>query len=290
MKKSTWCLLGAVALIFMLWMLRSVREGYANPQTCPVNGTTGKTVQTGYLPSNLDVDNLVASLDSNSLSPVAWIDGYLSWLQTNFPEFSGGGKAASQLIFGYLYSYAVKLGASAGKNVGTDTGTGEAMNQISWSNTPYLQAPKISCTPTACTDSSDGKFLAQYASALQASDPTLGGAPNADATPANLLNLYTLSNDKAGGNGTNVADPYAIMAVYSYYYGTCAPPPPAPSPMSGSSASTPSSASLAPTAPGSGPTPTPVPSNSSTVSVPSPCHAGLQSIPGGSMEFKCFTS
>lgn len=287
MKKSTWCLLGAVALIFMLWMLRSVREGYANPQTCPT--INGKTIPTGYLPTNLDVDNLVASMNSNSVSPVAWIDGYLAWLLTNFPEFTAGGPAANQMIFGYLYSYALKLGTGAGTNVGTDPVTGEAMTQISWSsNTPYLEAPKITCTPTTCADASDGKFLAQYAAALQAHDPVQGGNPNPAATPANLLNLYTLSNDKAGGSGTNVADPYAIMAVYSWYYGTCAPKPP---PLSGSGTSSSSAASSAASlAPKTGPTPTPTPSNSSTVSVPSPCKAQLQSIPGGSMEFKCFNS
>ena len=79
-------------------------------------------------------------------------------------------------------------------------------------------------------------------------------------------------------------NPYADI-VYQYYYGPSsatpyvAPPPPPPS--------TPTPPPPAP------PTPSPaasmVPSQSSPADVPSPCQAGLKSIPGGSMEFKCFS-
>ena len=81
-------------------------------------------------------------------------------------------------------------------------------------------------------------------------------------------------------------NPWADI-VYNYYYGpksvtpyvaptstagTLSPPTPTPPPPAGPS-----------------PAGSNVPSQSTPADVPSPCHAGLKSIPGGSMEFKCFS-
>lgn len=256
MKKSTWCLLGAVALIFMLWMLRSVREGFTQPSIkCPAGqNSSGTPVITGAQLTQSDVDYILAAQQNGGATSGQDVnaDELLSWIATNIPSVVG-----STTELNFLLTLLLTYSQNSGETFPTTQG-----------KLPF---------PTSATD----QFIVNYAKALKVFDPY-----NPSGNPATTVEIQAGLADFLPGPSSG--DMYMIEWVWSYFYGSCSAPPAkaAPSPLSGASSSS-SSASFAPK---TGPTPTPTPSNSTTVSVPSPCKAQLQSIPGGSMEFKCFNS
>jgi hypothetical protein len=97
---------------------------------------------------------------------------------------------------------------------------------------------------------------------------------------ANGYTAYGMS----GVTGDNLKKSYIARgdaisdAIYKYYFGTSMPTPPSTKP--------------SPIAAKTNPSPMPASSSSTqpkTVGVPSPCRPSYKSIPGGSMEFKCFS-
>lgn len=149
---------------------------------------------------------------------------------------------------------------------------GNGFSQLSLNAYKYGQvaSQSVSGTPTL------NDFYVQF---LNATDPGL--TPN---TPGFTEMINQIVSDYA--LGTSASAPYQTQSVYKYYFGTAPPPapyvPPTPTPSPPSSSSTPS------TPPAS--TPSSAPSSSSSVQIPTPCTSSYRSIPGGSMEFKCFGS
>lgn len=123
-------------------------------------------------------------------------------------------------------------------------------------------------------------FYTQLASALSS-----GVSSMFAKTPQQIATSYAITDPSQDTTGI-----YANV-IYKYYFGTtpAATPyvPPKPSPMSGISTAPKPSPMDAKT----NPAPSPASSSSTqpmTVGIPSPCRPSYKSIPGGSMEFKCY--
>jgi hypothetical protein len=122
-------------------------------------------------------------------------------------------------------------------------------------------------------------FYTQLASALSTGKPSMFAK-----TPQDIATSYAITDPSKDTTGI-----YANV-IYSYYFGNTPAPtpyvPPTPPSISGT-ASTPKTSS--PISASTNPSPA---SSSSTqpmtIGVPSPCRNSYKSIPGGSMEFKCF--
>lgn len=130
-------------------------------------------------------------------------------------------------------------------------------------------------------------FYEQLATALSA-----GKDPMFARKPEDVAKSYVITNPSQDSTGI-----YANV-IYSYYFGNTPPatayvPPASPAPAPAPAPATKPTPSPAP-APTPSPAPTPAPSSSSTqpmpLSIPSPCTPAYKSIPGGSIEFKCFNS
>lgn len=264
MKKSGWILLGIVILLGLLAILyNNQREHYtafptmtctnpAAPSTPLVTGTAFNTEILGIIMS-IAGGAQIGATDSNSTIAVT----YMIWLEQNFPA------AATDAVG--LANFILTYGAYSG--ISTPTKQGQ-----------LPPPPQLPAGATSWPANQDwGEFAKNYAKALNAFDPILKG-PNPAVTPEGIL------------VDLNTTNAHAANVVYTWFYGGCAaantmsggaaPPSSTLSPLTPSSSSSGSAASNASS----------VPSSSTTVPVPSPCHAGLQSIPGGSMEFKCFNS
>jgi len=255
-KLSPWTIiLGVVALLVLVYFLTGFREGFSAPSiTCPSN------TKTGYQFSIADLQNLGIAISNNILSDIPFINEYMSWLATNFPTESNPGFVAWLLM-----TYSMNSGVAV-------TGT----------------PPMVTNTGIPFPTDGTSEFLKNYATALTKWDPnpTING-PNPGAT-ADLL-----------WNDASTLNAYRSNIVWAYFYGACAAPvqgglspikkPSAPS-MSGGAASAPAPA---PTSSPSTSTSAPPAASSSpnqplTFYVPQPCKQEYKSVPGGSVELRCF--
>lgn len=252
-KLSPWTIiLGVVGLLVLVYFLTGFREGFSAPSiTCPSN------YQTGYQFSVADYGNLGIAITNSILSDIPFINEYLVWLAANFPGEN------PLVIGGLLMTYSVNSGVAV-------TGS----------------PPMVTNTGVAFPNSSTSEFIQNYSTALTKWDPTIN-SPNPGAT-ADLL--WT-----DAGSGANL---YKSNIIWAYFYGACAAPvqgglspikkPSAPS-MSGGAAPAPaptsSSSSTTTSAP---PAASSSPNQPLTFYVPQPCKQEYKSVPGGSVELRCF--
>lgn len=141
------------------------------------------------------------------------------------------------------------------------------------------------------TTPTPAEFAISYA-ALYNVNPITVGSGSPLLSPADVLGDYDLKDKSPGGLFT--------YYVYQYYFTDSLPPPPAPPkssvPATIAGVPTPAASASAGAVPLVGPTSGPSPAGSSSTQpspiaggIPSPCHPSYQSVPGGSIEYRCFS-
>lgn len=155
-------------------------------------------------------------------------------------------------------------------------------------------------TPGSPLEYSFANSLAVYGSVVSglSTTPTGGDFANQYAAAWNS-NPDTATYKRPQINGTEVLVDYSgkdvsplgiyTYYVFQYYFTDALPPPPAP-------AAVPATVAPSPPKPSISLTGVPAPAASSATQpsplgagVPSPCHPSYQSIPGGSIEYRCFS-
>jgi len=139
--------------------------------------------------------------------------------------------------------------------------------------------PSLQTTPTV------PEFAVSYAAVYNVNPVSI--ANGAVLNPPEILMDYNQKDQSTTGIYT--------YYVYQYYFTDSLPPPPAPPPSSvpptapaSTPAPTPSAAAPVPTPSAAAPVPTPPSAPAPAPASSSPCQPSIQSVPGGTVEYKCF--